>query len=221
MSVNFENLILKAIESDSEKELDDILNLLENEKVTHPIKESISLLIDNWQETPEKQPNTTHFIIELSRFFRGNDFPELRTAIAFAIKRLLPANINKTAAIKVLGVKNKEISLSKVYTRYNYLSKLQSGQIFHNNLSKTWGIVGEIDWRIGTIALFNFNGTFLQDIELESFFDNSCLFKNIEEIKQLQKIKIEPEKNEITAILKENSVATLDDNKLKNILLQD
>ena len=220
MNVDFEELILKATESDNKKELDYILELLENEKITDTLKESLSLVIDNWQENPDKQPNKTSFIIELSKFFREGDFPELRTAIALAIKTLLPANVNKTAAIKAIGLRNKEIPLSKVYMKYNYLKNLQKGQIFHNNLSKTWGITGEIDWIVGTIVLFNFNETITQDMDLESFFDNSCLFKNIEEMKKLQKIKAEPKKSEIIAILKENSLTALDDNKLKNILLE-
>ncbi len=220
MNANLEECILKAIESDNKKDLDDILELLENEKMTDTLKEYISLVIDNWLKNPDKQQNKVFFLIELSKFFKEGDFPELRAALALAIKSFLPTGSNKTTAIKALGVRNKEMPLSKVYTRYSYLKKLQKGQIFHNNLSKTWGITGEIDWIVGTIALFNFNGTLAQDMELESFFDNSCLFKNIEEIKKLQKLKKEPKKSEIITILKENSVTTLDDNELKNILLE-
>lgn len=186
MSANLENLILKATESDTTKELNDIFKLFEDGKIT-----------DN-----------------------ESDSSELRVALALAVKSFLPANINKTAVIKALGIRNKEIPLSKIYTRYHYLKKLQKDQIFHNNLSKTWGITGEIDWIVGTIALFNFNGTIAHDIELESFFDNSCVFRNVEEIKKLQRIKNAPKKSEIIAILKENAITTMDDIRLKNILLE-
>lgn len=220
MSEKLEELILKTTDSDNKEELDNILKLLENEKVTDNIKEALSLLIDSWQENPEKQPNKAFFITELPKVFKEDDFPVLRTALTLAIKNFLPVNINKTTAIKALGIRNKEIPLSKVYTRYTYLNKLRKGQIFHNNLSKIWGVTGDIDWIVGTISLFNFNGTFAQDIELETFFDNSSLFMNSEEIKKLQKIKNVPKKNEIIAILRENSLIALESHKIKNILLE-
>lgn len=220
MNENLEELILKATESDNKEELNEILKLLENEKITDSLKESLSILIDNWQEKPDKQPNKAFFIVELSKFFNECDFPELRAVLALAIKSFLPENANKTTAIKVIGVRNKDVPLSKVYARYNYLNKLQKNQIFHNTLSKTWGITGGIDWIVGTIALFSFSGTLAQDIELESFFDNSCLFKNVDEIKKLQKIKGEPQKSRIITLLKENMITVLNDNKFKNILLE-
>lgn len=211
--------LLMGLDSDSKTVFDNILNSLKETKINKDIIEGLTMIIESFLENPEANENKTAFIVELPKYMTS-DLEILRTALPTAIKKFLPSTVNKTTAIKVLGVKNKTVPLPVVHARYSALMKLKKGQIFHSSLSKSWGLTGDIDWMIGTIGVFSFNNTFIHDVELDSFLEKSFLFKHEKELEKSISSKKAPLKNDFVALLKSYALNSLDEIQLKSIALE-
>lgn len=208
-----------GLDSDNKAVFDNILNCLKETKTNKEIIDGLTMIIESFLENPEGSENKTAFIIELPKYMTS-DLEILRTALPTAIKKFLPSTVNKTTAIKVLGVKNKTVPLPVVHARYSALMKLKKGQIFHSSISKSWGVTGDIDWMIGTIGVFSFNNIFLQDVELDSFLEKSFLFKNEKELEKSILSKKAPVKNDFVELLKSCTLSVIDELHLKSITLE-
>ncbi|MEI6056516.1 MAG: GreA/GreB family elongation factor [Lentisphaerota bacterium] len=219
MADNISDYLLAGLESDSKVVFDNILTALKDAKINKDIIEGLTMIIESFLENPEAGANKTAFIVELPKYMTS-DLEILRTALPTAIKKFLPSTLNKTTAIKVLGVKNKTVPLPVVYARYSTLMKLQKGQIFQSSLSKSWGLTGEIDSMIGTIGVFSFNNTFIQDVELDSFLEKSFLFKHTKELEKLISSKKAPLKNDFVELIKSYAISQVDELQLKSIALE-
>ena len=153
-SKKLDELLITATESDNPEILSEIISILSsNEKsITKEIKDGLSMIIESWQLDPFNSPNKTRFLIEVSRFFNEN-FSELRSVLPAAVKKTLPAGINKATAVKILRIRNDNTTLSNFYYRYHNLLELKADRFFYNANSTIWGILGKLDWITGTVAL--------------------------------------------------------------------
>ncbi len=211
--------LLMGLDSDNKAVFDNILDCLKEVKINKDIIEGLTMIIESFLENPDANEHKTAFLVELPKYL-PSDLEILRIALPTAIKKFLPSSVNKTTAIKVLGVKNKAVPLPVVHARYTALMKLEKGQIFHSSLSKSWGLTGDIDWMIGTIGVFSLNNIFLQDVELDSFLEKSFIFKNTKELANSVLSKKAPAKNDFAGLLKECAVNPIDEPYLKNIALE-
>ncbi|HJO92841.1 MAG TPA: GreA/GreB family elongation factor [Victivallales bacterium] len=220
MSNRLDELCIKATESDNGKILDEIFSILsDTETITNDMQESLSLIIESWQEHPKDSPNKTEFILKLSSLLTTS-FQLLRTILPSIIKKKLKPGVNKATAIKALGIRMNNVPFKQVYKRYLNIQVLESDKYYYNNASKSWGIVGDIDWITGSVSLLNFNKFKIHEVDLDSVLDHTYLFTPTDKILKLFKAKTAPTKSEAYSILDSFSVRPISKSSLKNILLE-
>ncbi|MCP4179198.1 MAG: hypothetical protein GY756_15670 [bacterium] len=221
MSNKLDELCIKATESDNKEILDEILSILSNitESITDATKESLSLIIESWQESPKESPNKTEFILKLSSLMNSS-FQLLRTVLPSIVKKKLKPGVNKATAIKAIGIRMSDVPFKQVYKRYLNIQVLESDKYYYNNASKSWGIVGDIDWITGSVSLLNFKKFKIHEVDLDSVLDHTYLFNPTDKILKLFKSKTAPTKSEAYSTLDSNSVRPISKNSLKNILLE-
>jgi len=211
--------LLNAIDSNDKALFDLILNYLQDNALSKETLEGLTMIIEAFLENPSAAQNRTAFIVDLSKYMI-NDFELLRTALPIAIKSFLSSEINKTTAVKVLGAKNKSVPLPIVHARFNALMKLKKGQCFHNSISRNWAIAGDIDWMIGTISVYDFRNTYIQDIELDSFLEKSHMFERTEKLEKIILIKGKPDKTSFIDIIHSSAVLPVSEASIKSIALE-
>jgi hypothetical protein len=218
-SKKLDELLITATESDNPEILSEIISILSsNEKpITKEIKDGLSMIIESWQLDPFNSPNKTRFLIEVSRFFNEN-FTELRSVLPNAVKKTLPAGINKATAVKILRIRNENTTLSSFYYRYNNLLELKADRFFYNANSTIWGILGKLDWITGTVALLKLNGTVLQEVDLSLILDQIYIFDNKIKVNSLVKASKLPLSKELQKTLIANSYSPIDNKIIEKSL---
>ena len=218
-SKKLDELLINATESDNSEILSKIISILSlNEKqITKDIKDGLSMIIESWQQDPFNSPNKTRFLIEISQFFNEN-FQELRSVLPAAVKKTLPAGINKTTAIKILKIRDENITLSTVHYRYHNLLELKADRFFYNIDSTTWGILGKLDWITGTINLLKLNGTTLQEVDISLILDQIYIYDNKIKIDTLLKTSKLPSSDKLLETLITNTYSSTDKELMKKSL---
>ena len=214
-----DELLITATESDNPEILSDIVSALSTNKeaLTENIKDGLSMIIESWQAAPFNSPNKTRFIIEISQFFNTN-FPELRSVLPAAIKKTLPAGINKTTAIKALKIRDENTSLSNFYLRYLNLLELKPNSFFYNISSTTWGIIGKLDWITGTVALLKLNGTTSQEVDLSVILEQIYIFDSGIKLNALLKTSKIPSPDKLLDILTTSAFTSTNKEIIKKAL---
>jgi len=215
-----DELLLKATESDNKETLSSILAIISKDnEIAGKIKAEISMIIESWQTDPFNSPNKTKFLINISQYYEEN-FPELRAVLPAAIKKTLPKGINKSSAIKAMGIRSDKVTLSNFYIRYHNLIELKSDRYFYNIDLKMWGFIGEIDWFTGTVFLLKMNKTPLHEVELSVVLDKILIFDPKIKIDSIStdKLKIQSS-NEFLDLLQSSLYSITDKNTLKESFL--
>ncbi len=214
-----DQLLISATESDDSKILAEIISILssQEESITQDIEDGLSMIIESWQMNPFNSPNKTRFLIDISRFFKKS-FPELRSVLPAAVKKVLPTGINKTTAIKILRIRDENTTLSNFYFRYLNLLELKTNRFFYNANSTTWGIIGKLDWITGTVSLLKLNGTALQEVDISLILDQIYIFDSKVNVSELLKASKLPSSNKLIDTLTANTYTSINKDIIKKSL---
>ena len=206
MENKLDDLLISATESDNPELLSEIVSILSANGGSTPeeVMDGLSMIIESWQLDPIGSPNKTHFLIEITRFFDEN-FPQLRSVLPMAVKKILPPEINKTMAVKALKIRDDSTPLANVYCRYKNLIALKADSYFYNTDSTNWGMIGRPDWITGTLPLLKLNGAAFREAEISIVLDRICIFDSKANINTLLKESKLPTSNELLDKLVSNA----------------
>ncbi len=182
--MNLEELFIEAAESTSEEILGKLLDMLKKQESidSDEIAEHISFLIESWSET--LNPVRSEFIICLAEL-GPKDSAVLRKTISDAAKKLLPPYLNKTGFFRALGIRNNEIDIAEIASRYRTLVQLKNGVFTYQPETHVWGSVSNIDEFAGSVAISALNGSNAFAVPLEVVLADVKLFHPGPETKKL------------------------------------
>lgn len=213
------DLIFSVAEQFDDNKFSEIIKRLETFKkpIDQDTKDALAMVIEQWRLNPDESPKATEFIVELSRFF-NKDFPELKTVLPPAVKKLLPKGINKSTAIKALGIRSEDVALYDFYVRFRKLLYLKPENFYYSRISNKWGILKNIDWITGSAKIYCLIDSKMQEVELEKLLKNFLIFEANENLEKVLNGKIDYSYKQIAEIVYTSSATHIGDEQIYRML---
>ena len=86
------------------------------------------------------------------------DHSVFRKVLTDAIKKKLPPYLNKLGFLRALGLRDRDVTLQEIVTRYENMLTLKNNMLVFFKSSKRWGRVSDIDAVSASVAVASING---------------------------------------------------------------
>ena len=148
-------------------ELIELANLPDNEKVVllllekigltesqdlRPYAEQFDALLEKWSEDITHSTEKAEVVIKLAD--KGIlDTANFRTALHYAVRKLLPPYLAAGSVVKAIGAKDPLVSIRDVAHRFHKLQHLRSTALVYQQETHQWGKISGIDHYLKALYL--------------------------------------------------------------------
>jgi transcription elongation factor GreA len=219
-SMNLEELFIAASESATDELIE---TLLEKLKQTQDLKsgeipDSLELMLESWGGAVDNSEAKANFCIELAEL-SPPDTALFRNTLTNAIKLLLPPYLSKSGFLRGLGLRDNNVDLKEVASRYKTLLNLKNNIYAYQPKNRAWGKITKVDEFTSSVAINNLQGTSSLAFPLDAALSRLKTFKATPETHRL----MEPNKKNLLSsaeyrkLLKELSFTAISPSTAKEI----
>ncbi|MBR2427182.1 MAG: GreA/GreB family elongation factor [Lentisphaeria bacterium] len=184
-----------------------------------PYAEQFDALLEKWSEDITHSTEKAEVVIKLAD--KGIlDTPAFRSALHYAVRKLLPPYLASGSVVKALGAKDPAVSIRDVAHRFHKLQNLRSTALVYQQETHQWGKITGIDKLTGTIGVAGLETSGVSSVPVASAVLNSYFFNLTPDFLNL----LYPGKfarvssNEYRAMFAKNTLAELPEAKVKEIV---
>lgn len=218
---NLNELIELATLPDNEK-----VDLLLLEKIglteiqdLRPYAEQFDALLEKWSEDITRSTEKAEVVIKLAD--KGIlDTATFRTALHYAVRKLLPPYLASGSVVKALGAKDPAVSIRDVAHRFHKLQHLRSTALVYQQETHQWGKITVIDKLTGTIGVAGLESSGVSSVPVASavitshFFNLTPDFLNLLYPTKFARVS----SDEYRRLFAKNALAEIPDAKVKEIV---
>ena len=113
------------------------------------------------------------------------DSANFRTALNYAVRKLLPPYLVSGAVVKALGAKDANVGVREVALRFKKLQRMRSTAIMYQQETGQCGRITGIDRVTGTIAVTPVDGSSSSSIPIANAVVSACFFESTPELTDL------------------------------------
>ncbi len=215
-------------------ELIELANLPDNEKVVllllekigltdsqdlRPYAEQFDALLEKWSEDITHSTEKAEVVIKLAD--KGIlDTANFRTALHYAVRKLLPPYLAVGSVVKAIAAKDPEVSIRDAAHRFHKLQHLRSTALVYRQDTHQWGKVSGIDKLTGTIGVAGLESSGVSSVPIADAVIHSHFFNLTPDFLNL----LYPAKfaqvssHEYRRLFEKNALAEIPEAKVKEIV---
>lgn len=175
-------------------------------------------LFSLWMDQVASSTEKAELCIRLAEF-SVLDSMGFRSALNYAVRRLLPPFLISDSVVKSLGALDGSVGVREVALRMKKLQNLRTTAVIYQQKTRQFCRITGIDSRLGTITIAPLNGTGGVSLPIASAILNSYFFEVTQDLMKVVDPQLSiPTAAECRVSLKRHALSDVPDDKLKEII---
>ena len=220
-AVSLKELIETAKQSESD---DAVIRLMEavggaDTSTLSAEAESFKQLFELWSEEISRSENKAALIVKLAEKSVMDD-PDFRTALHYAVRKLLPPYLASGSVVKAIGARDTATGVRDAALRLRKLQHLRSTALMYHQETKQWSKINGIDKVTGTIAVAGLQSSSVSSIPLANAVLSAYFFNTTPDFINLlyPSARNLPPSSEYRRLLAQNSLSEISAQKIRDIV---
>ena len=185
-AVSLKELIETAKQSESDDAVMRLMDAVEgtDQAALNAESESFKQLFELWSDEISRSENKAALIVKLAEKSVMDD-ADFRTALHYAIRKLLPPYLASGSVVRAIGARDAATGVRDAALRLRKLQHLRSTALMYHQETKQWSRINGIDKVTGTIAVAGLQSSSVSSIPLANavlsayFFNTTPDFINL------------------------------------------